>query len=162
MCNECKIGRAMARRKASRSVTITTEDILYGVLGAGVGLAANGVINRALASQPEGTRQTIGQVLPILKVAAGGSVAMNKKMDRKVRFAALGAAFAGGIEAGVKFAPQYFSISGGSADIFSLIQGTSVTEIPVNPNSALQPGSDPMFEESPILGSNGVGNMLVL
>ncbi|MEM9930391.1 MAG: hypothetical protein AAF840_11270, partial [Bacteroidota bacterium] len=94
----------MAKRK-SRNVTLGVEDILFGVGGAVAGLAINPILSKALASQPESTRSMIGKFLAPAKVAGGGYVAMNKKMDRKVRMLGLGVAAAGGIELGVQYAP---------------------------------------------------------
>lgn len=162
MCNECKIGRAMARKGRSKSVAITTEDVVFGIIAGGAALAANKGLNVILEKQPDSTRTMIGQVLPFLKAAGGAAVAMNKKMDRRVRFGALGVAFAGGIETIARFAPEYVKVGSGSADIFSLIQGTDVTQIPVNPNSQLAPGAQPMFKESQVLGTSPAQQMLVL
>lgn len=144
----CKRKIGMVKGK---SISVSTEDIAFAVLGAVGGLAVNGVLNNTLATQPEGTRQMVGRALPFVKIAAGGYLAANKKTDRKLRFAGLGLAATGGVEAGVKMAPQYFSISGTGADVFALIGNSNVVEFPVVPSEPVQQGR--LFEEEAVLGS---------
>lgn len=152
MCG-CKIGRSMARSKKGGGITVTTEDVMYAVAGALGGLAINGIANKALESQSEGVRNTFGKALPILKVAGGAYVAQNKTMSRALRFAGLGVAGVGGIELGVKFAPNYLSINGTGSDVFALIGDTRVVNIPITP-SASAGQDDAMFAEEPVAGTD--------
>lgn len=138
----------MARKKG---VNLSQEDILFAVGGALGGIVINGALNKALASQPESTRDMVGKALPAIKLLGGGYVAMNKKMDRKLRFAAIGMAATGGIELGTKFAPDYFSI-GNSADVFEMIgRSDDVLALPIVPSVPLE---EPAFMAAdPVLGT---------
>ncbi len=134
MCS-CKIG-SMARRKTS--VSLSQEDILFAIGGALGGMALNGVLNKALESQPENTRNTIAKVIPAAKLVGGGYLAMNKKTDRKFRFLGIGMSVTGGIELGAQFAPDYFGI-GSAADVFALT-GTNndILALPIVPSAPLE------------------------
>lgn len=134
----------MARKKSQFSM----EDVLFGAGGALVGLAANGVINKALANMPEGNRQMIGKALPIAKAVGGAYMAIKKGVDRKWRFFSAGIATAGAIETGVKFQPNLFSISG-TGDLFSMIGNAEPVRLPV----AADPTMD--IEEGAVLGVRG-------
>lgn len=125
----------MARR--SKSVSLGQEDIIFAVGGALGGLALNGVLNQVLANQPENTRNTLAKAIPAVKLIGGGFLAMNSKMDRKLRFAGIGMAATGGIELGSQFAPDYFGI-GSSGDVFSLVAGTDVLALPIVPSANLE------------------------
>lgn len=148
MCG-CQKLSGMARRKSSKSVNITTEDVGFAMIGAVGSLALNGLVGRAVASQPANVQDTVGKALPIAKVVGGGYVAMNKKMSRNVRFIGLGVAGTGGIELGVKFAPQYFSIgNAGGGDVFAFI-GSPTVKIPIEPAGEGQQ----LFEEEAVMGA---------
>lgn len=125
------------------------EDIAFGIGGAVAGLALNPLLSKALASQPESTRSMIGKFLPAAKVAGGGYVALNKKMDRKMRMAGLGLAAAGGIELGVVYAPGVVSISG-TGDVFDMIGSPDVLELPIAPSAPLERSA---FAGDAILGT---------
>lgn len=151
----------MARK--SKSVTITTEDVLWGLGGAVVSLAANKVVNQATQSMPENTRQMIGNGLPLAKVGAGVYAATRKKTPRNWKFFAIGAAGTGALEFGIKQAPQYFSISGsGGADVFDLIGNTNVVEIPIKPSGSLNTGAGEGFVSEPILGTEQYSEELMV
>jgi len=151
----------MARRK-SKSVPITTEDVLWGVGGAVASLAANRVVNQATAKMPENTRQMIAKGLPLAKAGGGAYVATRKKVSRNWKFFALGVAGTGALELGIKQAPQYFSISGaGGADIFSMLGNTSTVEIPIEPSGSLNAGGDGFVQE-PILGTEQYAEELMI
>lgn len=134
----------------SKKINLGMEDILFGVGGAVAGLALNPILSKALASQPEGTRQMIGKFLAPAKVAGGGYVAMNKKMDRKMRMAGLGLAAAGGIELGVAYAPGVVSISG-TGDVFDMIGSPNMLTLPIAPAAPLENGS---FSGDALLGTD--------
>lgn len=138
MCG-CKSQIGMAKRN-SKSINLGMEDILFGVGGAVAGMAINGVLNKALASQPENTRGMIGKVLPFAKIGAGGYVATNKKMDRKLRMAGAGFAAAGGIEVAATYVPDLVSISG-TGDVFDMIGAADVLELPIAPSAPLENSS---------------------
>ncbi|MEM6397778.1 MAG: hypothetical protein AAF741_15625 [Bacteroidota bacterium] len=122
----------MARTK---SLTITQEDILYACGGALGGIALNGVLSKVLESQPESTRSAIGKALPAAKLIGGGYLATQKKQDRKMRMLGLGVAATGTLELGIKFAPQYFSISG-TGDVFDMLGDTTdVLALPIVPSA---------------------------
>lgn len=141
----------MARR-TTKSVSLSQEDILFAVGGALGGMAVNGLLNKALASQPESTRNTISKALPAAKLVGGGILAMNKKGDRRMRFVGIGMAATGGIELGSQFAPEYFGI-GSSGDVFSLLSGTDdVLALPIVPSAPLERDFDS------VMGSNYMGN----
>lgn len=147
-CKKNRIG--MARK--GKSVTVTSEDVVFAVIGGVGALLVNGALNKALSNQPEGTRQMVGKALPFAKIALGGYLAMDSKMDRKARFAGLGIAATGGVEAGIKMAPQYFSISGTGADVFDLIGNSNIVSLPVVPSQPLSSGR--LFEEESVMGTN--------
>lgn len=141
----------MARKGKSKSFTVSTEDIAFALVGSVGALAINGVLNNALASQPEGTRQMVGKVLPLAKVALGGYLATNPEVDRKLRFVGLGMAGTGGVEFGIKMAPEYFTISGTGADVFDLIGNSNIVSLPVVPSDPISKGQ--LFEEEAVMGS---------
>lgn len=149
MCG-CQKLSGMARRRSSKSVNITMEDVGYAMLGAVGSLALNGVVGKAVASQPANVQDTVGKALPVVKVVGGGYVAMNKKMPRPARFVGMGVAGTGSIELGVKFAPQYFSIGNtGGGDVFAFIGSPNTVQIPIEPAG----GNDQLFEEEAVMGS---------
>lgn len=128
------------------------EDIAFGIGGAVAGLALNPIINKALASQPDSTKSMIGKFLSPAKVAGGGYVAMNKKMDRKLRFAGLGLAAAGSLELAVSYAPEgTFSVSG-TGDVFDMIGSPNMLELPIAPSAPLESSA---FAGEAILGTYG-------
>lgn len=146
----------MARK--SKSVNVTTEDVMFTVLGALGGLAVNGALNKALASQPADTVEMAGKLIPAAKLIGGGYVASQKKMDRRARFAALGLAGTGGIELGMKLQPKFFSI-GSSTNVFELIGNTEeVLELPIAPQAELD--TSELFTEESVMGV-GEGPMVL-
>lgn len=156
----CKVGRMATK---SKSVTITTEDVLWGVGGAVVSLAANKVVNQATQSMPDNTRQMIARGLPLAKAGGGAYVATRKKTPRNWKFFALGVAGTGTLELGIKQAPQYFSIGGaGNADVFDLIGNTNTVEIPIEPSKSLNSGSGDGFVQEPILGTDQYAEELMI
>lgn len=139
----------MAKRKG-KSINLGMEDIIAGVGGAVAGMAINGVLNKALASQPENLRGTIGKVLPFAKIGAGGYAATNRKMSRMVRMAGAGFAAAGGIEVAATYVPSLVSISG-TTDIFDMIGSPDVLTLPIAPSAPLENSS---YGDTAILGVN--------
>jgi hypothetical protein len=148
MCG-CKSKIGMAKRKG-KSINLGMEDIAAGVAGAVAGMAINGVLNKALASQPENTRAMIGKALPFGKIAAGGYAAMNKKMGRMVRLAGAGFAAAGGIELAATYAPSLVSISG-TGDVFDMIGSPDMLSLPIAPSAPLENSS---FAGDALLGTD--------
>jgi len=161
MCRKCKIGKLMARSR-KKSVTLTTEDVLFAVAGGAIGLAVNPLANKALAKQSENVRDMAGKALPALKVAGGGYLAAKKKMDRRLRFVGLGLAAEGGVELALKYVPaKYVSINGVDGNVYSYV-GTTV-EIPVNPTaSASLPAGDPGFIQEAILGTADIHEQMAV
>lgn len=147
MCS-CNRINGMAKRKG-KSINLGMEDIIAGVGGAVAGMAINGILNKALASQPENFRGTIGKVLPFAKIGAGGYAATNRKMSRMVRMAGAGFAAAGGIEVAATYVPSLVSISG--TDIFDMIGSPDVLTLPIAPAAPLENSS---FPDTAILGMN--------
>lgn len=132
------------------------EEVAFGLLGGLAGLAANPILNKALAGQSEQVRNTVGTVLPLGKVVGGGYLAQDNKQALKWRLFGLGLAAEGGMELGIKYAPQYMSISGvGNGDVFDLIGNTSTVSIPIRPAGQLSAGDEGGFEMEQVLG---VGN----
>ena len=153
-CACSKLGSMARKRRGSKSFTITTEDLVFTGLGALGGLALNYGANQLLASQPENTKNMARKALPALKVVGGGSVAINKKMDRKTRFLGIGMAATGSIELGKQVAPQFFGIAGiGNADVFALIGDASSVSIPIAPAKGAHEEGNESFETEPILGA---------
>lgn len=152
MCG-CKSKIGMARSKRSKSINLGMEDIAAGVAGAVAGMAVNGVLNKALASQPETTRDTIGKFLPFAKIGVGGYAATNRKMGRMARLAGAGFAAAGGIEVAAKYAPSLVSISG-TGDVFSMIGSPDMMALPIAPSAPLEMAD---YQGDAVLGtySNG-------
>lgn len=154
-CKACSlnIGRTMARK--SKSVNITMEDVVFAGLGAIAGLAVNPLANKALENQSEQVRNTVGTALPLVKVAGGGYLVTNRKMDRRLRMGGLGLAAEGSIELGLRYLPgNYVSIQGVNGDVFSMLGSTTV-EIPVTPSASL-PAGGLGFEQEAILGTADV------
>lgn len=153
MCG-CKSKIGMAKRKG-KSINLGLEDIVAGVGGAVAGMAINGILNKALASQPESTRQMIGKALPFAKIGGGGYVATNRKMSRMVRMGGAGFAAAGGIELAAAYVPNLVSISG-TGDVFDMIGSPDVLELPIAPSAPLESSAfagDAVLGTAPYAGS---------
>lgn len=147
MCG-CKSKIGMARK--GKNINLGMEDIIAGVVGGVACFALNLPLNKALDSQPQSTQDTVGKVLPFAKIGAGGYVAMNKKMDRRLRMAGAGFAAAGGIEAAAKFAPNLVSISG-TGDVFDMLGSADMLALPIAPAAPLESSS---FSDRAIMGTD--------
>lgn len=147
-CNCKKIGKTMSRRSKS----FETEDLLYAGLGALAGLALNPIINKAVANQPEGTRNMIGTALPVVKGGVGAYLATQQKQNKKLRFIGLGMVATGALELGVRAKPDLFSISG-TGDVYRAI-GSPVVTYPIATKATMEEDRDEMgLVQEPILGT---------
>ncbi len=152
MCG-CKIGRSMAKRK-SKGMTITLTDVAIGGAGALASILVNPAINAGIKNLATDTQEMVKKVAVAGKVAAGGYVAMNKKMPREARFFGFGFGSVGVVEAGFKFMPQSFKMLGTSdgTNVFDIIGSSSsdTVKFPVVPNASLEEGQ---LEEEALLGA---------
>lgn len=139
MCG-CKSQIGMAKRK-SKSVNLSMEDLLFAGAGAVAALALNPLLGKALESQSDSTKNMINNITSPAKALGGGYLAMNKKMDRKLRFAGIGIAAAGAIELGVKYAPEGTLAIAGTGDVFDMIGAADVLELPIAPSAPLENSS---------------------
>lgn len=156
----------MARKKStSKSVNITMEDVGYAIIGGVAGLGINGVANKALASAPEALRNNAGKIIPGIKVLGGGYVAMDKNMDRRARFFALGVAGTGAVELGIQYIPaQYTGISAevsGAGDIFDMLGTVDTVTLDVDPATPITADRGEYFDEE-LVGVGGYDDYLVL
>lgn len=150
----------MAKKRSKKGVNLTMEDAAYTVGGAVAGLGLNFITNKVLDQQPD-LKAKIGSAIPFAKVVGGGALAINKGIDRRLRFAAIGMAATGGVEVALSYGPTEFFKIAGSTDVFDMLGTTDVLELDVLPTEVLEPaagypgdavmGTDPLYAGEQVL-----------